>query len=156
MAGVSTSMKEEVSDSVETSNATKDEGVALPAAAAQRDGPVFDAASPHLVQQCGDHARAGRAEGVAQGDGASVHVHGLLLGPQHPRGVHRDRGLPGTGGWDYVGIDTYEGGTAAAPGPRKPADRIYELRSYLTSRGYDHPIGVGEYNGFSATTIAAV
>jgi hypothetical protein len=57
--------------------------------------------------------------------------------------------------WDYVGIDTYEGGTAENPGPRKPADRIYALRSYLTSRGYDHPIGVGEYNGFSATTIAA-
>jgi hypothetical protein len=57
--------------------------------------------------------------------------------------------------WDYVGIDTYEGGTAANPGPRKPADRIYALRSYLSSRGYDHPIGVGEYNGFSATTIAA-
>jgi hypothetical protein len=57
--------------------------------------------------------------------------------------------------WDYVGIDTYEGGTAANPGPRKPADRIYELRSYLSSRGYAHPIGVGEYNGFSATTIAA-
>jgi hypothetical protein len=57
--------------------------------------------------------------------------------------------------WDYVGIDTYEGGTAESPGPRKPADRIYALRSYLTSRGYDHPIGVGEYNGYSATTIAA-
>ena len=57
--------------------------------------------------------------------------------------------------WDYVGIDTYEGGTAANPGPRKPADRIYALRSYLSSRGYDHPIGVGEYNGFSAETIAA-
>ena len=57
--------------------------------------------------------------------------------------------------WDYVGIDTYEGGTATNPGPRKPADRIYALRSYLSSRGYDHPIGVGEYNGFSAQTIAA-
>jgi hypothetical protein len=57
--------------------------------------------------------------------------------------------------WDYVGIDTYEGGTADRPGPRKPADRIYALRSYLSSRGYDHPIGVGEYNGFSAETIAA-
>ena len=30
--------------------------------------------------------------------------------------------------WDYVGIDTYEGGTAANPGPRKPADRIYALK----------------------------
>ena len=53
------------------------------------------------------------------------------------------------------GIDTYEGGSAANPGSRKPADRIYALRSYLSSRGYNHPIGVGEYNGFSAATIAA-
>jgi hypothetical protein len=57
--------------------------------------------------------------------------------------------------WDYVGIDTYEGGTADNPGPRKPADRIYGLRSYLSSRGYTHPIAVGEYNGYSAATIAA-
>jgi hypothetical protein len=57
--------------------------------------------------------------------------------------------------WDYVGIDTYEGGSAASPGSRKPADRIYALRSYLSSRGYQHPIGVGEYNGYSAATIAA-
>ena len=41
------------------------------------------------------------------------------------------------------------------PRARKPADRIHALRSYLSSRGYDHPIGVGEYNGFSAATIAA-
>ena len=57
--------------------------------------------------------------------------------------------------WDYVGIDTYEGGPADNPGPRKPADRIYSVAEYLSSRGYTHPIGVGEYNGFSATTIAA-
>jgi hypothetical protein len=57
--------------------------------------------------------------------------------------------------WDFVGIDTYEGGTSANPGPRKPADRVYGLRSYLSSRGHDHPIGIGEYNGYSAETIAA-
>ena len=29
------------------------------------------------------------------------------------------------------------------------------MSSYLASRGYDLPIGVGEYNGYSAETIAA-
>ncbi|KRF06403.1 hypothetical protein ASG88_19810, partial [Nocardioides sp. Soil777] len=57
--------------------------------------------------------------------------------------------------WDYFGIDTYEGGTMEAPGARKPGDRIPALSSYLRSRGYDLPLGVGEYNGFSAETIAA-
>lgn len=55
--------------------------------------------------------------------------------------------------WDYFGIDTYEGGTMADPGARKPGDRIPVLSSYLRSRGFDLPIGVGEYNGFSAETI---
>ena len=42
------------------------------------------------------------------------------------------------------------------PGARKPADRIYALRSYLElPRLRAIPIGVGEYNGFSAATIAA-
>jgi hypothetical protein len=57
--------------------------------------------------------------------------------------------------WDWVGIDTYEGGTAESPGQRKPADRIPVLSQFVTSRGYDLPLGVGEYNGFSAETIAA-
>ena len=56
---------------------------------------------------------------------------------------------------DWMGIDTYEGGMPASPGPRKPADRIYALRSYLSARGSELPIGVGEYNGYSAATIAA-
>jgi hypothetical protein len=58
--------------------------------------------------------------------------------------------------WDYVAVDTYEGGTAAAPGARKPADRMYALSTYLKNRGYANmPIGVGEYSGYSAATIAA-
>ena len=56
--------------------------------------------------------------------------------------------------WDWVGIDTYESGTMAAPGPRKPAQRIPALAAYVQSRGYDLPLGVGEYNGYSAETIA--
>ena len=49
------------------------------------------------------------------------------------------------GVWDYFGIDTYEGGTMAAPGARKPGDRVPALSSYLRSRGFDLPLGVGEY-----------
>jgi len=57
--------------------------------------------------------------------------------------------------WDWVGIDTYEAGTMYAPGPRKPADRIPALAAYVKSRGFDLPLGVGEYNGYSASSIAA-
>jgi hypothetical protein len=58
--------------------------------------------------------------------------------------------------WDWFGIDTYESGTAAAPGKAKPADRIPKLASFLHARGHDLPIGVGEYNGYSGATIAAM
>jgi hypothetical protein len=57
--------------------------------------------------------------------------------------------------WDWFGIDTYESGTFAAPGKRKPADRIPAMVSHLKSRGHDLPLGVGEYNGYSAATISA-
>jgi hypothetical protein len=57
--------------------------------------------------------------------------------------------------WDWFGIDTYESGTMAAPGSRKPAERIPALVKFLQSRGRDGlPIGVGEYNGYSAKSIA--
>jgi len=57
--------------------------------------------------------------------------------------------------WDWFGIDTYESGTMSAPGPRKPGERIPALRRYLRSRGRPRlPIGVGEYNGYSAQSIA--
>lgn len=59
--------------------------------------------------------------------------------------------------WDWFGIDTYESGTKASPGDRKPAGRIPALRSYLASRGHAKlPIGVGEYNGYSAASIRNV
>lgn len=55
--------------------------------------------------------------------------------------------------WDWFGIDTYESGTAEAPGPRKPADRIKAVSRFVRSRGLDLPLGVGEYNGYSARSI---
>ncbi|MBS2936693.1 hypothetical protein KDN32_02930 [Nocardioides sp. J2M5] len=58
--------------------------------------------------------------------------------------------------WDWFGIDTYESGTMASPGPAKPAQRLPALSAYLAARGHPTmPIGVGEYNGYSAATIAA-
>jgi hypothetical protein len=56
--------------------------------------------------------------------------------------------------WDWMGIDTYESGTMESPGARKPAERIPALAKYVASRGFDLPLGVGEYNGYSAQTIA--
>lgn len=58
--------------------------------------------------------------------------------------------------WDWMGIDTYETGTMESPGKYKPADRIYTLSEYVKSRGFDLPLGVGEYNGYSAESIADV
>jgi hypothetical protein len=58
--------------------------------------------------------------------------------------------------WDWFGIDTYESGTMESPGANKPAHRIPAMASFLQSRGHgDMPMGVGEYNGYSAETIAA-
>jgi hypothetical protein len=57
--------------------------------------------------------------------------------------------------WDWFGIDTYESGTMAAPGTAKPAQRVTAVSAFLRSRGRAGlPIGVGEYNGYSAKSIA--
>jgi hypothetical protein len=53
--------------------------------------------------------------------------------------------------WDWFGIDTYESGTLENPGPIKPADRLPKLAQFVNSR---LPLGVGEYNGYSAESIA--
>ena len=58
--------------------------------------------------------------------------------------------------WDWFGIDTYEAGTIDAPGDAKPAHRIPAMAKFLQSRGHgDKPMGIGEYNGYSGSTIAA-
>jgi hypothetical protein len=56
--------------------------------------------------------------------------------------------------WDFLGIDTYESGTMEAPGTVKPADRIPLLVNWEKKRGVTLPLVVGEYNGYSAKTIA--
>jgi hypothetical protein len=57
--------------------------------------------------------------------------------------------------WDWFGIDTYETGTVSNPSAFKPADAIRKMSAFVTSRGHDLPLGVGEYNGLSAATIAS-
>lgn len=56
--------------------------------------------------------------------------------------------------WDWFGIDTYESGSLEEPGDSKPASRVRAARKFLKSRGQQHPLGIGEYNGFSGGTIA--
>jgi hypothetical protein len=57
--------------------------------------------------------------------------------------------------WDWFGIDTYEAGTIEAPGDVQPGDRIPALAAYVGSRGITHPLGIGEYNGYTAESIVA-
>lgn len=58
--------------------------------------------------------------------------------------------------WDWFGLDTYESGTLDSPGEIKPASRIRAARRFLKSRGVDLPLGIGEYNGYSAQSIEDV
>jgi hypothetical protein len=59
--------------------------------------------------------------------------------------------------WDWVGMDTYQSGTADHPGDALPAGRIPALARFCRSRGHaDMPLGVGEYNGWTAAAIAQV
>jgi hypothetical protein len=53
--------------------------------------------------------------------------------------------------WDWFGIDTYESGTMDNPGDIKPASRIPKMAQFVNSR---LPLAVGEYNGYSAKSIA--
>jgi len=55
--------------------------------------------------------------------------------------------------WDWIGIDTYAMGTPEKPGKADPGARVIALSKYAKARGYDIPLGVGEYNGFTAEAI---
>jgi len=55
--------------------------------------------------------------------------------------------------WDWIGIDTYQLGSLEKPGKADPGARIKALSTYVKKRGYDLPLGVGEYNGFTAEAI---
>ena len=57
--------------------------------------------------------------------------------------------------WDWVGLDTYQLGSIDDPGQADPGTRITALSAYVAARGHDLPLGVGEYNGFTAQAIAS-
>jgi len=58
--------------------------------------------------------------------------------------------------YDYAGIDSYQTGSASSPGSTGPGDRIAPLLSLLSARGVPNiPIGVGEYNAFTAAMLRA-
>jgi hypothetical protein len=58
-------------------------------------------------------------------------------------------------GWDFIGMDTYEQGTMENPGTIKPGDRMDKLENWLASVGIgDKRVVIGEYNGYSAVSIA--
>lgn len=58
--------------------------------------------------------------------------------------------------WDFVAVDSYQNGSAAQPGTRMPARAIPLLASWMDQQGFpDKPIGLGEYNGFTAAAIKA-
>ncbi|WP_210650921.1 DNRLRE domain-containing protein [Nocardioides sp. SYSU D00065] len=57
--------------------------------------------------------------------------------------------------WDFVAVDSYQSGTAADPGALLPARAIPLLARWMDSVGHpDKPLGLGEYNGFTAQAIA--
>lgn len=57
--------------------------------------------------------------------------------------------------WEFVAVDSYQSGTPTNPGSLLPARAIPLLENWMDSVGHpDTPIGLGEYNGFSAEAIA--
>lgn len=57
--------------------------------------------------------------------------------------------------WDFVAVDTYQAGTVTAPDAVKYGGRAVPLlASWLDGQGFPNmPIGVGEYNGFTADSL---
>ena len=57
--------------------------------------------------------------------------------------------------WDFVGVDSYQAGTATAPnGALLPARAVPKLATWLDAQGFpDKKIVLGEYNGFTASAI---
>lgn len=57
--------------------------------------------------------------------------------------------------WEFVAVDSYQSGTPSNPGPAMPARAIPLLERWMDSMGHpDKPLGVGEYNGFTAGAVA--
>ena len=58
--------------------------------------------------------------------------------------------------WEFVALDSYHSGTPSNPGPLLPARAIPLLANWMDSVGQPNkPLGVGEYNGFTAAAVTA-
>jgi hypothetical protein len=58
--------------------------------------------------------------------------------------------------WDFVAVDSYQSGTVTNPGSKLPARAVPLLATWLDKQGFPNkPIGLGEYNGFTAAAIKA-
>jgi hypothetical protein len=118
--------------------------------------PNSDMAGPQFVTL--QDALVPRFKGVGQLRVGPILNGFLLAQPKQPEGVqtftsYTSPKLMDT--WDFFGIDSYQSGTLANPGPQMPASRVVALLDWLTTQGHpDMPIGVGEYNGFSKEAIA--
>jgi hypothetical protein len=56
--------------------------------------------------------------------------------------------------WEFVAVDSYQSGSVEAPGSSLPARAVPLLASWMDSVGHpDKPLGLGEYNGFSADAM---
>jgi hypothetical protein len=56
--------------------------------------------------------------------------------------------------WEFVAVDSYQSGDPTNPGTKMPARAIPLLATWLDNHGQPNkPIGLGEYNGFSAAAI---
>ena len=84
----------------------------------------------------------------------------LLTQPSQPAGVNEFTSYTSPtlmDLYDWFGIDTYQPGTQTSPGSLMPHERVYALLDWLADQGKpDMPIGVGEYNGFSAAAISGM
>lgn len=59
------------------------------------------------------------------------------------------------GTYDFMGIDSYQTGSDASPGPVGPGDRIAPLKTVLAGIGHaTTPIVIGEYNAWRADSLA--
>lgn len=58
--------------------------------------------------------------------------------------------------WDFFGVDSYQSGSAAAPGAGMPGRAIPLLEDWLDTQGKPNmPIILGEYNAFTAAALTA-
>src|SRR5438132_13230626 len=69
----------------------EDHRVALAATRADRGHAQAPAPAPQLVDEGREDPRAARADRMAEGDRAAVHVHLALVDAQHAHRVERDR-----------------------------------------------------------------